>query len=768
MIKARAAGIQGDEPPGQDGRTWMRRARPWAMSWAMSWAMPCAMPWAVLCLALPSLIRAQQAEPAGERLEQVVVTAQKREQNLQDVGTSITTFDANSIARIGMADTTDIARQVPGLQFNQFAPSITVFNLRGVSQNDFSDHQEAPVAVYADEAYVASMGAIAGSIYDIERVEVLRGPQGTLFGRNATGGLIHYISKPPTERPEGYVELTGGRFGEFDTEGAVSGPVTKGLSARLSFATKRHDGYVYNRIGPDGGDQNQYAARLQLLFKLSDEGQFLLKLHGLRNIHEVATAYSWQAAYPNSQGLGVIEPPSVNYWGTCGGCDIYGYRNPAGSVFDQAFGRPGGGIFDRTLYGATGHLTLKWAGVTLTSITDFQHLRKRYGEDTDASPNLIVYYDTWQSYHQFSEELRANGSSGPVEWIGGLYYLDLYSDDRAEDTLPAAFGGSVGDLYNIKTRSWAAFAQGEWQISSHWKAILGGRITEDQKTDDYRFYAGTPANILYHFNTGTNPQLADRRWRLPSGKLELDYKLSRDDLIYLSANRGVKGGGFAQPSGALPGTPEQLVFNPEKLTSYELGIKTTFLDGRARFNAAAFYYHYVDYQAYTQEGLNQAIANLLARIKGGEAELAWVPLKGLELQAGLSGLSSILKNATLPAGQVADRVMPQAPKWSLNALARYQWNAMRATWSVEADLKSDTPQYFSTFNSPADREPGKTVVNARAGFTSPGGNLDLAIFCRNLTDKRYRVYDLDLSSVSVVTPVYAPPRWYGASATLHW
>lgn len=716
----------------------------------------------------PPAVAQESADEGTGRLAEVVVTAQKREQRLQDVGTSITAFDSSAIARLGLADTTDVARQVPGLQFNQFAPSITVFNLRGVSQNDFSDHQEAPVAVYADEAYVASMGAIAGSLYDIERVEVLRGPQGTLFGRNATGGLLHYISKKPTDSFEAYAEATGGSFGQINTGGAISGPLGDRVSGRISFATSRHDGYVKNRIGPDGGDQNQYAARAQLLFKFNNGGEFLLKLHGIRNVNEVGTAYSWAPAYPNAQGLGVLLPPNVDYWGTCAGCDIYGYRNPSRDPFNQAYGRPGSGIFDRTLYGATGRLTLNLGSTVLTSITDYQHMWKRYGEDTDASPNLILYYDTWQTYRQFSQELRFNGQAAKARWIAGLYYLDIFTDDRGQVTLPDFFGGNAGDLYNIKTRSWAAFAQGEWSFTDRWTAILGARYTEDEKTDNYAWYAPTPDLIQYRFNTALYPDLARHRWHLPSGKAELDYKLVPGKLLYGSISRGAKGGGFTQPSAAPPTSPELLRFRPEKLTSYEIGFKGSMFDGRARFNAGVFYYDYQDYQAYTQMGLSQAIANLQSRIKGAEAEIAAIPINGLEVQFGVSTLDTILKNATLPAGQVADRVMPQAPKWSINALTRYQWNALHSTWSVEADVKSDTEQYFSTFNSPADLEPRHTVANARIGYTNPSGNLDVSVFCRNVTNKRYRLYDLDVSGISVVTPVYAPPRWYGATITYHW
>src|SRR3984885_12103143 len=245
---------------------------------------------AVAFLAASSLIAlpAAWAQEAGEgdKLAEIIVTAQKREQNLQDVGTSVTAFDGPALQQLGLKNVTDIAGQVPGLQFNQYGATVTIYNLRGVSQNDFSDHQEAPVAVYSDDAYIASTGALAGSLFDLQRVEVLRGPQGTLFGRNATGGLIQYVSAAPTDTPEGYLELTGGNFGTINSEGAISGPLTDMLSARLSFATSDHDGYITNRVGPDINNQKQYAARLQFRLKLADNDEIRVKLHALNNDHE--------------------------------------------------------------------------------------------------------------------------------------------------------------------------------------------------------------------------------------------------------------------------------------------------------------------------------------------------------------------------------------------------------------------------------------------------------------------------------------------------
>jgi len=210
---------------------------------------------AVQMFVVSAVTVAAQTTPsdAGGGLDEIVVSAQRREQNLQDVGTSITAFDGATLQKLGLTSATDVAAQVPGMQFQAFSPTITIFNLRGVSQNDFGDQHEAPVAVYTDDVYVASMGAVAGALYDLDRVEVLRGPQGTLFGRNATGGLVHYISQKPTFTGDsGYLNADIGEYSpnnvpQYQLEGAVNIPVGDEVATRFSFAAEHRNERARNR-----------------------------------------------------------------------------------------------------------------------------------------------------------------------------------------------------------------------------------------------------------------------------------------------------------------------------------------------------------------------------------------------------------------------------------------------------------------------------------------------------------------------------------------
>ena len=728
------------------------------------------------------------AADTGEttKLEEIIVTAQRREQNLQDVGTSVTAFDANSVERLGLKDATDIVGQVPGMQFNQYGATVTVYNLRGVSQNDFSDHQEAPIAVYSDDAYIANTGALAGSLFDLQRVEVLRGPQGTLFGRNATGGLIQYVSKQPTDAPEGYVQVTAGNYHLLQTEGAVGGPLSDRVDARASFQTSYHDGYITNRIGYSINNQKQFAGRVQFKIKPSDDGEILIKLDAVNNDHETEGNYSWATAIPDSTGRGVFAPPGTP--------DFGGYVNTSTSPFNQAENRRG--LFNRTVWDANVRVNWQFSGFSFASVTDFMQLQKRYGEDSDISPNPIFNYDTGVHYQQFSQEFRFNGTVGALRWITGAYYIK-YKTNNFEQTVlpnyippvPFPYGDGLAQL-GLTTSSPAVFGQLEYDLSEHWTAIAGARYTSDEKSYVFNYACnvcgppnptsppgGFPYAVTYSTAAGY-PQ-AEHTYHIPTGKVEIDYKIDHDNLLYASVNRGAKGGGWSAPSsGYVNLNPAytflpvlNLNYNEERLTSYELGFKSTFWDGKARVNGDLFYYDYKDYQGFFLDVATTIVENVNAKVKGGELEVAVAPLRGLNVQLGVSYLDTRAEDVPTPAGALITARLPQAPLWSLNAEARYEWAALGGQLSVESDAKWNKQQYME--RSTMQRmilEHSYIVTNARVCVVPAAA----AAGSSRLTAKTSPIagiglYNLDLSGfLGIDQSVFAPPRTFGASVLYRW
>ena len=692
----------------------------------------------------------------------IVVTAQKREQNLQDIGLSVTALGGASLDSMGRQDVTALAGQVPSLQVAQYSPTITVFNIRGVSQNDFADSQEAPIAFYNDEVYVSALGAISGQMFDLERVEILRGPQGTLFGRNATGGLVQAITKRPTSTFEGFASVMVGSYGQIATEGAISGPLSDTVRARLSVTTNHHGGYLENRIGKDLGNSRFFGGRLQVEADVGENGTLLVKLQGLRNDDETSGGiYTHVAAGFDDDGLGYVLGPTEDFWETCGGCDVFGYRDSDNDPFTGDYDR--NGYFDRKFWSATVRYEHDFGGTQFTSITDYQDLRKRYGEDTDMSPLPIFDYDTAQDLYQLSQELRLSGDTDRLNWLAGIYGLKIKTENAYQIDASSILEFMENYGGTQKTESVAVFGQVEFKASEALSLIVGGRYSWDWKKYDFTHAENGVTDFV--FNSTTNPDLAKQTFKNWSGKIEIDYRPSDDVVLYASVNDGTKSGGFGVQAFA-PIAPATLPYDQEVLTNYEGGFKATFANRMVTFNGSVFHYDYKDYQAFSLEGLSQFVTNRPAKVTGFEGELTLRPATGLLLSAFLTHLDTKVKGITLPGGRVADRKMPQAPAWSLGGMLRYAFPVGPGSLAFQTDWKYDSAQYFSTFNAPIDHEDSHVVGNVRVSFETDDDRWVIAAFVNNVTDKEYRIYNLDLgAALGTSNQTYARPRWFGGSVT---
>ena len=326
----------------------------------------------------------------------IVVTAQKREQKLQDVGIAISVLGKEELRNRSITNATDIVSAIPNLKYNAYSSSQVVFNMRGVSQNDYGDQQEPPVAVYQDDSYASSITTASFPVFDLARVEALRGPQGTLFGRNATGGAVQFISNQPTSKPDGFVKLTYGRYNQTIVEGAVSGPLGDTLSARIAGIYDRDDGYIHN-ITPgekDRGANNHWALRGILAFEPSSAFKAKLTLrYAQADKERQAGLYNYAPACPNAQFQGEFLSPtaSCSYWGTTGTAGP-GYFNP--SIAASQGGDPyatagtGAAYVDRKMFGATLRLDAQLGSFDLVAISDYQHLKKFYIEGGDGQPEI--------------------------------------------------------------------------------------------------------------------------------------------------------------------------------------------------------------------------------------------------------------------------------------------------------------------------------------------------------------------------------------------
>jgi iron complex outermembrane recepter protein len=730
-----------------------------------------------MCLAVSSAAYADapvaDTEPRQATLEEVVVTANKREQSIEDVGIAVTALGQQQLATLGRQEMSNLAQFVPSLQIQeQGSPTNIVFNIRGVAQNDYAPHQESPIAFYSDGAYISSRQIPGGMTFDLDRIEVLRGPQGTLFGRNATGGLVQLISAKPTKDFEGFFTATAESYRTFDTEGAISGPINDTVRARLSFTTLDGGGYLknLNPLGRDTGEQNFRAVRAQIAADVGNAGELTLKWQYMRNLNDTSNGLSmYEPSTVNDQGLGVFLARGVYEKGL----NLPPDGNPF-TIFYQPYTN-----FNREFISGTATYTQGLGDVDLTSITDYQHFTRN---NVTEGPYFLAKTGQKQTFWQASQELRLAENKGPLRWTVGAYGLRRVSDNEqpfglANSGLPAFFP-DVDTFFDLSTTSFAAFAQTEYDIGSHFTLIGGLRYGYDRINFDYSNYIGyapgTPDDEqlfgppAFTYNTSTVGALARISKGDWSGKAELDFKPVSDVLIYASVNRGTKAGGFNAPSFG-PYQVDALRFNEEVLTNYEGGLKQTFLDRTAHLNVSGFYYNYQGYQSFQPAGISFFLRNQQAYVKGAEADFDIRPVHGLNLAAFGSYLDAIVKDVKNPAPYdyiQSDRWMPQAPRWSFGGSVSYTTDMGSGSLTLSTNWKWNTSQFFTVFNEPVSREGTYTVGNVRASYTLDHLPLEFALYVNNVTDRLYRTFSVDDSAVDGhVESYFARPRTFGGTIT---
>ncbi|HVW70522.1 MAG TPA: TonB-dependent receptor, partial [Steroidobacteraceae bacterium] len=610
------------------------------------------------------------SESDGDTVGEVIITANRRAENLQTVPTSVSAVTAEQLKDLGVTSTTAIAQYVPGVQLMTVNSNTdNFFSIRGATQNDYAEHEESPVAVYMDGVYLSQAAGTSALLFDTERVEVLRGPQGTLFGRNATAGLVQYISKAPTDHADGYFETSYGNYNANHTEIAFGNGFAPGWSFRISAANDYMDPYLKNALYPDkgAGNSNSRALRMQLKWEPGEHFDGTLNLHGVI-LNDRAGLYKFMNVYadPNDHLLSAFVPANLNPWGTCDGCDILGYRTPSSYDYYTSAADIVGYNKEHML-GSTLTLHGRFDGLTLTSISDFSQYYKDYNEDSESTPQDLVQFWTSVDTKQYSQELHLdNGADGPVRWVAGVYALKMngkYDEGNGQgeeyfELIPYGPYPGGDQRYTIDTKSWSEFAQSEFDLVKSLTLTVGGRWSTEEKTFNYDWYGQTAGFKGSPYVSSTpffqiNPSLSGDAARIHrsdwSGKVALNYQITQDVMPYVSWNKGLKAGGFSAAGNPL--LPINLFkFDEEKLYAYEVGVKTEAFDHRLRFNADVFKYSYVGYQAFNTIGIYNYITNNPGKMRGGEAELTVVPLTGLTVRAGLALLDAWIRNIALPDG----------------------------------------------------------------------------------------------------------------------
>lgn len=698
-------------------------------------------------------------------LEEVTVTAQKREQSAQDVPISISVFSGEALKQLGIDSTIDLAAYTPGLTIGQNTGEgdFPYISIRGVSVRDFADTNESPSAVYINEFYKANLMGLDAQVFDIQRVEVLRGPQGTLYGRNATGGLIQYVTVKPSREFDAYSEFTVGERNTYKVEGAVGGPLTTNVSARLSVLHHQFDGYVKNVFpgGEDGNALNATAVRGQFLFSPSDDVNFSLMLQGAVNDNDAGNMFpSVPVTVDPVTGLAVPNP---------GGAGFNGYIEATPN--DPRDTNSNRDIFLKTQqWTGIGRGEWRAGDYEFVSITGFEKTSKDAKSDSDGTPSTLgteVHPDA----EQFSQELRLSAETDKLKWLLGFYYINYQVSGVQARLLPLVVPDTSRPpvFYDLETASGAAFANVDFALSSAVSLTTGLRYTVEEKE-----YSLDNRNFNIVFNPTTVGDLArqdDSNW---SFNVRTNWTPNDDLLLYAGVSRGHKAGTFNVGLTPIPFTA--IPVRPEELTSYEIGAKSSWLDDRLRLNGAAFFYDYKDSQAFQFDGqsLSATTFNRDAEVTGAELEITAKPIENFDLILAVTYLDAKLLDVERPGPSFAglppiDTQMPLAPEWKYGLLGRYTWSGPWAgRLAIQGDVVYNSSQFFDAFNSPNHLEPGYAVGNVRVSWYSADDKWNVSVFAENVADEEYRTTAFDLAFLGFATDVYARPRWVGASVGYTW
>jgi iron complex outermembrane receptor protein len=742
---------------------------------------------------------AQSADPASEpgTLDEVVVTAQKREQNLQNVGISVTAISGNEIRARGVSNSVELIMRTPNVDnYSPYGPGSSAnVVIRGIGLNDFGEGHEAPVTVYVDEFYLVSVPAVDFALFDLSRAEVLRGPQGTLFGRNSTGGLVHYVTQRPSSDVGGFVKASYARFGELKVEGAVNAPINDVLSARVSFLSHHSNGYIRNLNPAFASDKGAAAGvdavRGQLRYRGDNGWDVLLKAEYGRQ-DRVHTYYEQIPSVRDAvTGLASLNPSGTDPAGYNETRFGAGQRNVAYTSDPQRLESEARHVLLRT--------EKSFGDTTFTSVSGYMKLDRSLIEDCDASPNRTCYANFPYSTETATQEFRLYHNGDSVRWTAGVYGLWAKAQNKPSAVFnvsvsgPTAVNPATG-LYNgilfpvalsadwrLRTTSVAAFGQAEVDLANRLTFIAGARITRDNKrfrdidNASLRTCPGWPIPTncaLPPAGPGVaHPYGATYAKTLISGKLELDYKPADNVLLFASVSRGTKAGGFN--NGFYPGgvRPDQIPYRDEYVMAYEVGEKMTLLDRRLRFNTSLFYYDYKRFQTFNWEGIGGLLTNHDARSYGAEVEVEVIPTSNLQIRFAGSWLDTKIEDVAngRPGGgsYVADRQMSNAPKWTANGAVAYTVPLGDQALIFNWDWNYRSSRYTNNFNDPSVKLPAQFKHNADITYRV-NENWQAQVFVRNIGNKLSATKSFQFNDLGYTQFIYSEPRVFGASVMFNW
>lgn len=692
-------------------------------------------------LATAAMPQAAFAQDARESVSadilsgEIIVTARKREERAIDVPASINVFSGSTLAATGVTSLVDLQFQTPGLKIAQGGGGTRV-SLRGVGTNISSGSPS--VAVHVDGIYVPRPRFALAEMFDIGRVEVLKGPEGTLYGRNATGGAINIVTEGPGSELGGDGYVGYGSRDLLTAQAGVSLPFDERGGIRISAAYANDDGYTrnLNAIGGEVDDRNYRAIRVKGAYDLSE-----------------TLSASFTVQYVDDEGT-VSFGNSNNP-----GSPVYASFPPEQRESVRRINVDTPPASDQEGLLLSGTVNFDLGGVTLKSLTGYIDYKSRSRVDVDGSGGFIAFSDTDSRSKFFSQEFQLSGGNGDaLSWTAGLYYSKEKSRSIAVET-DADYPDPAPYVYTdqdqlFKSRSAAIFGEATIALGTRSSVLVGARYTEERQTGE----SILAVPLFLPEPIATSSSVKDDAF---TPKIVFEHRPYDGGKIYASVTRGFKSGGASLSTSAN-------TYKPEKIWAYEVGTKNRIAGGLAEISFAGFYYDYTDLQLrtvlFTDTGIVSRITNAAkAEIYGAELSGAVHPAEGLTFDFNGAWIESELKNFISPVTQaeITGLPMPLTPKWSFTAGAQYSTligSAGKLTARGEVSYQSSV--IFPQFTDLArERQGGYTLLNANLRYDLPGENIYIALIGRNLTNKTYMTQRFYFAG-------FADTEFYGVPRTL--
>lgn len=741
---------------------------------------------AVTIMATPAWSQESADEPTSE----IIVTAQKRAQALSEVSLSVSAVGSEALANNNTVTMESLQNLVPSISFGNDFNFAKLF-IRGIGLSSSLPGVDPSVALHVDGAVVSLAQAQLGSMFDLERVEVLRGPQGTLYGRNATGGTVNLITAKPTDHLDGYIRQTiGGDAFLLQTDAAVGGPITNGINGRLAIQWIRRDGYGINEFtGNDIDNARQFSARAHIDFKPSDSFSFLLTGEYHKEDDRSLAIKFREISFP---GTAVPSLTSLGQRTNADGSQAAFASNVRNlnTNFDP--------INDREQWAVTGTGTLDVNdAVTIKSITSYRHFEAIFFHDFDMSTYsgyplaqtsaTQTSANHWQPVfeHQFSQDLQVNVETDNIHAVAGLFYLDDHirvENHIGYDVLTNTDPFRVQFDGTLDVKTWASYANLTFDLSEQFSLKAGGRYSWEKRHYLSNSGIGTAATgfVLDPLVWNTS-----KTWTDFSPSLGFEYRPNDDVMLYFNWSRGFKSGTAEIGSRHTSAAQVTPFVNPEKVEAFEGGVK--YSAGTLQTNLAVFYHRLKDaqFQRTFPIGGPPFFASQLenaarSRAYGAELELNWRPSRVFTLGGSIAYLDSQFTRffskdplnsalfgpggSSVPDQDLSGNATRMSPKWSLNLNPELHFDAFNdSSVTMGVNFAYRSKQYHTEFNDDRLAQDAYAMVDANVKWRDASDSLSVNLWVKNLTDELVWAGSYAVATSRTIGGTLMPPRTYGVT-----